>query len=283
MSKIRVMTFNLRGVGYPNDVPNLWPDRADLNLRTIRKYAPDLIGFQELQNGNLETYQAELKEYESFLGTPSNEPDFYNYNSIFWNPDRLELVNYGGMFLSETSETWSKSWDSMFVRSVNWARLRLRNDGRELFHFNTHLDHVGVQARVHGSRLIIQKALQLGREKIPIIMTGDFNCVPWLPEYGSPTGVVFEDTAYYEFQKNGFRDAYLETGQIDTSHSNTFHGFKGRDFSGSQHGMALRIDWILLRDGDFQLKTEQCDIIRDAEPPIYPSDHYPVIADIQFT
>ena len=283
MTRLRVMTFNLRGSSYSKDEPNLWANRADLNLRTIRKSAPDLIGFQELQNGNLETYRKELTNYESFLGTPSNEPDFYNYNAIYWNPDRLELVDSGGMFLSETPEVWSKSWDSVFVRSVNWVRLRIKMDGRELLHFNTHLDHVGVQARVQGSRLIIQKALHLSREKLPVIVTGDFNSVPWLPEYGSLAGVIFDDTGYHEFKKSSFRDAYLESGQIDTTKSHTFHGFEGGDFSELIHGMAQRIDWILLRHGAYPLNADRCEIIRAAEPPIYPSDHYPVLAELHIS
>jgi endonuclease/exonuclease/phosphatase family metal-dependent hydrolase len=125
MTTLRVLTFNLRGAGYPQDAPNTWANRLNLNLRTLRKVAPDLIGFQELQEANRATYQAELTEYASLLGTPSNEPNFFNYNSIYWNPQRLELLESGGMFLSETPEGWSKSWDSVFVRSVNWAHFRL--------------------------------------------------------------------------------------------------------------------------------------------------------------
>ena len=283
MTMLRVMTFNLRGAGYPKDAPNLWQNRADLNLRTIRKYAPDLIGFQELQEGNLQTYNKELTEYDSFLGTPSNEPHFYNYNSIYWNPERFELVNSGGMFLSETPDVWSKSWDSMFVRSANWVRLRSKEHGRELLHFNTHLDHVGVQARVHGSRLIIQKALQLSQGELPVILTGDFNCIPWLPEYGLPQGLDFEDTGYSEFKRNGFRDIFQETGHMDTSRSHTFHGFEGDAFSVLLSGFSQRIDWILVRDGNSSMMAVASEIVLDAEPPIYPSDHYPFIGDISWS
>ena len=281
MNELRVMTFNLRGSSYANDAPNLWQRRADLNLRTIHKYAPDLIGFQELQDGNLETYRQELTGYESLLGTPSNEIGSYNYNSIYWNPERLRLVDSGGMFLSESPDTWSKSWDSVFVRSVNWVRLRLKDEGHEFLHFNTHLDHVGVQARVQGSRLIVQKARLISGEMLPILVTGDFNSVPWLPDSGSLEGAGFEDHGYYEFRSNGFRDAFLEGGQVDTSSSHTFHAWEGERFNELIHGMAQRIDWILLKDGVTPIRTAQCQIIRDAEPPIYPSDHYPVLALLQ--
>ena len=64
----RVMSFNIRGADHPGDGANQWQYRAALNVATIRKYAPDVIGFQELQDGNLTTYQAELNEYQHHSG-----------------------------------------------------------------------------------------------------------------------------------------------------------------------------------------------------------------------
>jgi endonuclease/exonuclease/phosphatase family metal-dependent hydrolase len=287
LTKLRVMTFNLRGASYPQDAPNTWENRAGLNIRTIQKYAPDLIGFQELQAGNRATYQEQLRAYQALAGTPSNEPGFYNYNSIYWNPQRLALLESGGMYLSESPDAWSKSWDSVFVRSVNWARFRtIDNEGEavgcEFYHFNTHLDHVGVQARVQGSRIIIQQALALSRASFPVIVTGDFNCIPWLPEYGSPDGGPFLDTGYALFRQHGFRDAFLEAGEIDSHSSHTYHGYEGEAFRGLLHGIAQRIDWILWRDDAHTLAPLGCQIVRDAEPPLYPSDHYPVIADLEW-
>lgn len=44
----------------------------------------------------------------------------------------------------------------------------------------------------------------------------------------------------------------------------------------------MRIDWILVRDGaSCPARIASCDILRRARPPVYPSDHYPVIADIE--
>lgn len=41
----RVMSFNIRGASDTHDGANGWSKRAALNVATIRKYAPDLIGF----------------------------------------------------------------------------------------------------------------------------------------------------------------------------------------------------------------------------------------------
>ena len=41
-----------------------------------------------------------------------------------------------------------------------------------------------------------------------------------------------------------------------------------------------RVDWILTRDGTRHLHTSSSTIVRDAAPPLYPSDHYPVVSEL---
>jgi len=44
-----------------------------------------------------------------------------------------------------------------------------------------------------------------------------------------------------------------------------------------------RIDWILVRAGGPGLRVSTCRNLRDAAPPRFPSDHYPVVADVAVT
>ncbi|MBZ0287813.1 MAG: hypothetical protein K8I30_09380 [Anaerolineae bacterium] len=55
----------------------------------------------------------------------------------------------------------------------------------------------------------------------------------------------------------------------------TFHGFKGAQFEADY----LRIDWILTLGA---LQARSCVIARDEQPPLYPSDHYPIVAELAF-
>ena len=105
--------------------------------------------------------------------------------------------------------------------------------------------------------------------ELPALVTGDFNCNPW-------------DPAYRIFMSNGFTDTYRAAGNADTEASSTFHGFRGKDYFGLQWGGSIfwRVDWILTRDGSPRVQTTACTIVRDAEPPLYPSDHYPVVAEV---
>lgn len=272
------MTFNIRGSFYTRDGVNVWTNRAPLNVATITKANPDIIGFQEAHSGNLETYHEQLTAYHSVLGPPSDEPDLYDYNPIFWKASRFDLLDSGGFWLSLTPDHWSKDWDSVCVRAVTWVKLQCRMTGHILLHLNTHLDHIGEQARVAGSHLILQHLNAAAYRTLPTLVTGDFNCSPWTPDTGDAVTTTFTDTSYQLFLKHGFTDTYLATGQQDTVHSNTYHGFEGEHYVAAHHHMAWRIDWILLRDDGATLQPSSCTILHDAAPPLYPSDHYPVVA-----
>lgn len=257
----KLMSFNVRGSQH-KDSENAWKRRAPLNVRTIEKHAPDLIGFQEHQVGNRRVHDAELSGYERISGPRYENRKPHSHNAIYWRPDRLEMVERGGFWLSETPGEYSRSWEARHVRSANWARFRLQS-GAEFVHLNTHLDHISGRARQQGARLILSRLEEAG-DGLPVVLTGDFNCDP-----GSMTYEIFADA--------GFADAHLAAGNGKT---NTFHRFRGEDFRPKNREREMRIDWVLLRDApeNGPWTVYSCDVVRDAEPPVYPSDHYPVVA-----
>src|SRR5262245_50571215 len=106
------MTFNVRG-SFHQDDSNDWVTRRDLNVATILKYAPDIIGFQEAQSGNLEAYKSALGEYTCELGLISiRKAANYHRVPIYWKRDCFTKLDSGGFYLSETPDAWSVSWDS---------------------------------------------------------------------------------------------------------------------------------------------------------------------------
>ena len=80
--------------------------------------------------------------------------------------------------------------------------------------------------------------------------------------------------AYQVFTQHGYQDTYTANGS--RADANTFHDFRGPAYPCSSH----RIDWILTRDGASSFAVRDCAIITDAAPPLYPSDHYPVLAKL---
>ena len=254
---ISIMTYNIRGALY-DDGQNSWPFRAPLNVRMLHEHAPDLIGFQEVHPENLAIFDNH-PGYAQYRGTPYNDQAPFQYTTIAWNSRCLHALDSGGFWLSETPEVHSRSWDTSCIRSATWVKLAWQEAGLTFLHLNTHLDHISELARVEGTKLILQF---LGNVGLPLVVTGDFNCPP-------------DSAAYLLFKEHGFEDAYHLAGNHGTCW--TYHGYQGAAFVPHTRNFD-RIDWILLRDWPADLQTESCKTIVDAEPPLYTSDHYPVMA-----
>jgi endonuclease/exonuclease/phosphatase family metal-dependent hydrolase len=264
---LRVMTFNIRGFYHPGDGANQWQHREALHFAMLRRCAPDLIGVQEAQTGNLKAYHRELPAYHWTAWPEYGDAPPHEWPAIYWRPDRLQPVDSGGFWLSETPERHSRSWNTDCIRSAAWVKFRCVGSGASFVHLNTHLDHRSALARVEGARLIIARLHELQHDGAAAIVTGDFNCTP-----GSATYRLFADA--------GFADADVEAGaSTDPLESYTNHGWRGYPFD-RPDDTPQRIDRILTRAGASQVHAESCEIIRDAAPPVYPSDHYPVLAEI---
>lgn len=166
------------------------------------------------------------------------------------------------------------------VRALTWARLRVLQDGREFVQLNTHLDHIGERARVESVRLLLRQLPDLRGADLPVVLTGDFTCNPWSPSYRIYVETTFTDVSYHLLRAFGFADTFLAVGGEDSVASFTFHGFEGARYWAARHHMAGRIDWILTLDGARPVQALNYLMARDQEPPVFPSDHYPVVADI---
>jgi len=92
-----VVSFDVRGA-YHRDGENSRERRAPLNVKVIERCGPTWIGCQELQDGNLRTYEAELPGYECVLGPRYENSDPHSYNAIYGDPTCLELLDTGGFW-----------------------------------------------------------------------------------------------------------------------------------------------------------------------------------------
>jgi endonuclease/exonuclease/phosphatase family metal-dependent hydrolase len=267
---IRVMSFNVRGSSRDRGEANAWENRAGSNVETLARAAPALIGLQESQRGNLETYRERLPQYAHVLGPRYGNRAPYDFNAILFDPGLFELLDSGGFWLSETPERYSASWGTRVARSANWARFRLSGRDLSFLHLNTHLDHVSRAARVEGSGLILRRLAELREDEQPVVVTGDFNCRPGTPVHSG-------------FVRAGFVDTYLAAGNENGTDANTFHAFKGVHYREARPALGpRRIDWILLKDPRRRIRVGSHLILRDqpGDSGVYPSDHYPVLAEL---
>jgi len=266
------MSFNVRGSFRDARKKNAWRNRADLNVATIERYAPDMVGLQEAQRGNLSAYRKRLPRYAHIRGPRYGNAIPHDFNTILFDAERLKPLDSGGFWLSETPEEYSRSWETKVARSATWALFGVLGTDLSFLHLNTHLDHVSALARREGSKLVVRRIVELaGRTDVdlPAIVTGDFNSRP-----GNRT--------HKTFTESGFADTYLAVGNEEGA--NTFHAFRGALYRDAHPARGpRRIDWILMKDPKGRLQVRSHRIVHDAEESsgLYPSDHYPILADFR--
>lgn len=261
--QVRVSTFNIR-LCRAKDGENGWEHRKDFVAETIRAMNADLVGMQEAWPEQTAYLQQQLPEYKHLVRSREVDPVEGESTPIFYRHERWELdaEEQGHFWLSDTPEVpASITWNNACPRIVTWVRLIDRATGRGLYFYNTHLDHVSELARVRGAQLLAQRIA--GRKHAdPVIVTGDFNCgekseaIQYLQGLQGHAPVKLVDS---------FRRAHPDAQTVGT-----FNGFQGT-------ANGEKIDYIFATDPVKVLATE---IRRDSRDGKYPSDHFPMVAEL---
>lgn len=284
MQQFKLMSFNIGGYRQDLQYYRHWDQRKEVCIDIIREYSPDILGFQEVQMKNRLILDSILSKYDSTYGakTVSEMESQAYYNPIYWRRDVFKKLDAGAFYLSKTPDVWSKSWDAKNVRSATWVRLLNLQANINLIYLNLHLDHRGSQSRIESSRLIISTLLDLQQNHHPIIISGDFNERAWQPKDENvitypfpilPEYIPLGTKAHDEFEKNGYKDAYIEAGNINQIDMNTYHDYYGTQFP----PVALRIDWFLLLDSQEKFQIRNYRVIKaNQSSVIHPSDHFPI-------
>lgn len=261
---VNVMTFNLR-FHTPVDGLNAWSLRKHRTAGMIRKHMPHLVGTQEGLHGMLKDLEEQLPEY-GWIGTGREGAGKGEHCAILYRKNSVIVHDSGQFWLSDAPETpASKSWDSSLPRICTWARFSFAaSPGSELLFYNTHLDHLGQTAREKGAALIWQSLRARSAEyALPAVLTGDFNAHPDNPAIRFLRG---------EQPMDGERARMVDAYSLLSEAGGTFHGFKG----GTDR--QAPIDYIFATP-DVELLSVEID--RSRIDRRYPSDHYPVIAQVR--
>lgn len=262
---IRVMSFNIR-FDNPDDGPDAWPHRKDFVASMFRFHQNDLVGTQEGLINQLEELDEMLPEFE-WVGVGRDAGDERGeFCAIYYRTDRFDLIEEGTYWLSETpDEPGSQGWDAALPRIVTWARLLDKKNDRSFIVFNTHFDHRGQEARRQSSKLILEKAAELAGDD-PVIVMGDLNAV----EDQDPYKILAEaDRGSVEIE---LFDGFYHSRYDHHGPTSTWNGFR-------EIVPDRRIDYIFTDAG---FSFIQHGILADIRDGHFPSDHLPVVADLEF-
>jgi endonuclease/exonuclease/phosphatase family metal-dependent hydrolase len=278
-----VGTYNIR---YDNkgDVENgnSWPQRLPIIAGLIRFHEFDILGTQEAYQNQLDDLQKLLPDFSHTGCGRDDGKDAGEHAAIFYRKDKFTLLDTGTFWLSETPGKPGKGWDADLPRICTWARLREIDGGEDLFVFNTHFDHRGVQARLESAKLILSRIKQIAGDA-PAILTGDFNVDQTSESYKElhDSGILadsFETTAD-RYALNGTANAFRPESKTESRIDHVFHT---RQFKPVRYGVLTDTYRTPLPDseetqsGNFPGEVK----FRKHEARL-PSDHFPVLVEFE--
>ncbi len=253
---INIISYNIR---YNNagDGINAWPNRKENVKALLNFYDADLVGVQEAMAEQFDY----LKEDSVFDAVGVGREDGIRkseFSGIYFRRDRFEKRAAGNFWLSTTPDVPSRGWDAALNRICTWVKLYDKLNKREFIFFNTHFDHVGVQARIESAKLIKLKIQEIA-PKLPVIFSGDLNVTPET-EAISTIKTFLIDT----------KEISIETpyGPIGT--------FNSFDWNAK---LDKKIDYIFVNKA---FKVQKFAVLSDSKSQRYPSDHLPIYAKLFF-
>ena len=255
-ASVTVISYNIRHAK-AKDGTNSWQFRAATSPMMIMDQKPDILGFQEA----LEEQVKFIKEYTKgygYIGVGRDDGKASGEQmGILYNKKKISVLKWGTYWLSETPGKPSFGWDAKCRRTATWALLKDKRSGKKFFYVNTHLDHVGVEARSKGLKLVQDKIAAMNPKGWPLILTGDFNIHP-------------DNPAILELEKTmkSARDVAAKTDR----HA-TFNGW-------GKAGPAEIIDYIYFTG--FSRCASYETITKEYGERKFISDHYPIKATLEF-
>ena len=253
-TEITICSFNIRGSNMDTGV-NAWSNRKKMVIREFGNYQYDIVCMQEPLTDQIQDFLS-IGIYEWLGVSGQGTPDSDVFTPIFYNKKKLNVLDYGTFWLSETPDVVSRGWDGKFPRICTWAKFRDIENCRSFYVFNTHLDHVGEVAKLEGTRLICRKIKEMTAEEA-VFITGDMNSTPETPPI---------HTFLSEFS-NSREIATEKSGPAGTAHS------YGKLYPPSQ------IDYIFVNE--YISVTKAITITKNSDP-VYMSDHYPIVITADF-
>lgn len=295
--RLRVGTYNIRTMPADRGTANAWDERKDDLVAEIRRLDMDVFGMQEVFPEQAAYITNALPQY-AVVGEYRNADRISGEASpVCYRKDRFETVSSGTFWLSVTPDIPGvKGWGAAYPRVCSWALLKDRDSGAMLTFANVHTDHVSELARKEGMLLVIRRMQEFAPKGVPIIFTGDHNC----RETEAPAkavSAILKDCVYASetgpggtwrtFNGWSWREREFSAADAVKLPIEVRNAGKGSPDAGRKNGAhewedcGARIDYIYVSK---DVRVYSCRTHATPRPgrKLYPSDHFPVTADIGF-
>ncbi len=254
-----IMTFNIR-YDNPNDNENSWEYRKNEVVGLIEYYHPDFLGIQEGLYNQVNFIHKNTSNYE-YIGVGRDDGiKKGEYSAIYYDSTKFKLIAQNTFWLSNSPDTISIGWDASMERICTYGKFKDKISNDSIHIFNTHFDHIGIEARKMSAKLILNKIIEYRLSNAKVVVMGDLNCLPM----SDPITILRTELDYgFEISENKF---YGPVG--------TFNGFK------NNLEITRQIDYVFTKN----IRIFNYQHIDDKRRNnLCVSDHLPVLIEIKNT
>jgi len=251
-----IITYNIR-MNTPDDGDNAWPLRKEKVAGLLKFHEADIFNVQEALPEQMDDLVNMFPDFDHVGVGRDDGKRAGEHMAIFYNKKRFTKIEDGMFWLSETPDKPGMGWDAACNRTCTWIKLKDNITGKKFFILDTHLDHRGNKAREEGAKLIISRIAEINKENLPLILTGDFNLV--------------KDSAPIQSILKVLSDARDKSVTKPYGPEGTSGGFAVK-------AKSRTIDFIFINQ---KVKVLRHGVLSDSFNMFYPSDHLPVLAEVQ--
>jgi endonuclease/exonuclease/phosphatase family metal-dependent hydrolase len=257
-TRLNLMSYNIRyDITTSNASP--WTERHDAISSQIKRYDVDIVGMQEVLDHQKAQLLGDLPGFASIGVGRDDGQKAGEYSPIFYKVERFRVLSSGTFWLSPTPDVPSKGWDAALNRICTYAQFFDLKSNQSFWVFNTHFDHVGEEARMKSSVLILQKIQEVTKgTRQAVIFCGDLN--------------LNDDHPTISFLQAQMKDALLGSKDVKSNMNKTFNNFD------LENEASKRIDYIFTNEKaevlTFETVVERFGIS-------YPSDHFPILTSLK--
>jgi endonuclease/exonuclease/phosphatase family metal-dependent hydrolase len=290
---IRLLTHNIRlAIESPSEGEEKWNIRSSRIINELRfntRHCPTtFICLQEVLRSQLLDILDNLNKDEdkwAYIGVGRDDgEEAGEYSPIFYQSAIWTLKFQKTVWLSDTPDRPSKSWDAASTRILTVGKFEHRESKKTIIALNTHLDDQGSRSRLEAAKIILEEVSHLADHeddltKLPIFLAGDFNSEPSQEAYETITS---DDSPFSDLH-------HLVPDSMKYGDLHTFTGFRPGT------SPPRRIDFLFINhhppkhasdSAGFPIGTPPWDVVgycilpNRFEDAIYSSDHRAVVGDL---
>ena len=165
--RITFATWNIRFANAEDSLAgNAWSVRVDKIAEMVHYFDFDILVVQEPDSQQVVDLAAHLPEY-TYIQTDSAQ-----IHPIYFKKSKFKSLKSGQFWYSESGLPGEKGWDARHVRFCSWVNLKRGN--KKFFVFNSHWDNAGKEARNESAKVALAQVEKIaGRNRV--IFAGDMN------------------------------------------------------------------------------------------------------------